>query len=493
MRSDETQRRSRVSTERQWRRRYWKECWYPLVERGLRLLLLWTLVGGTFIPLASAEESSTSPSTHGEAGDSRPAAVQVLSLDDAYRLALANEEQIKIAGHELAKAQLLPWRALALLAPRSDITGAYVRNKDAIAVTRAGIGPDGTFAGTVSTIRPVETWQGVFSISQPIVQPSFLPTWRLGQNAVRENAQRYGFTIREVLFGVARAYYDVLRSQQQVIVAQDTLRLAEDELRQAQARFRVGAVTKTDVLRADVAVARAQRALLTNQNRLQLTLTILGRVVGVRTAVGVVEPPPLQYLGGSYEQLLDRAYAQRQDLRALEAAVEVARQRRNQVVTRYFPQISTQWQYPRLDLETFANRDELWTLTLNLQVPLFDGGVRELDLQEQNENLAEVQLQYARLRKEILVEVKQALLEVETLGAVLETLKKELTLAQDNYNITSKQYRVGLATSLDVNTALNNLNQVRIQLADQTYSYQVALLGLDRAVGVFAQDYVPQR
>ncbi|MCS6927392.1 MAG: TolC family protein, partial [Candidatus Binatia bacterium] len=60
-------------------------------------------------------------------------------------------------------------------------------------------------------------------------------------------------------------------------------------------------------------------------------------------------------------------------------------------------------------------------------------------------------------------------------------------------DITSKQYRVGLATSLDVNTALNALNQVRTQLIDQTYAHQIALLALERAVGVFAQNYLPQR
>jgi outer membrane protein TolC len=91
------------------------------------------------------------------------------------------------------------------------------------------------------------------------------------------------------------------------------------------------------------------------------------------------------------------------------------------------------------------------------------------------------------------VEVRQTLLAAETLAATLDTLKKEVALAQENYNITSKQYRVGLATSLDVNTALNALNQVRTQLTDQTYAYQVAVLGLDRAVGVFAQEYAPQR
>jgi outer membrane protein TolC len=171
----------------------------------------------------------------------------------------------------------------------------------------------------------------------------------------------------------------------------------------------------------------------------------------------------------------------------------VARQRRNLQRARYFPSVGAQWQFPKLDSPTFANRDEFWTLTLNFQVPLFDGGVRELDLQEEEENLSQARLQFDRLKKDVGVEVKRTLVAAETLAATLDTLKKEVDLAQENYTITSKQYRVGLATSLDVNTALNDLNQVRTQLTDQTYAYQLALLGLDRAVGIFAQGYVPQR
>ena len=163
------------------------------------------------------------------------------------------------------------------------------------------------------------------------------------------------------------------------------------------------------------------------------------------------------------------------------------------MLARYAPQINTQWQYPRLDSPTFANRDEFWVLTLNFQVPIFDGGVRELDLLEQQENLTQSELQLEQLKKDVGIEVKQTLLAVETLEATLETLKKEVSLAQENYKITSKQYGVGLATSLDVNTAVNTLNQVRTQLIDQTYAYQVSLLALDRAVGIFGQAYVSQR
>lgn len=415
-----------------------------------------------------------------------------LALEDAYRLALANEEQIKIAGHELAKAQLLPWRALAQLTPRADVTGTYTRNKEEIAFVRPDSDTGSLFGGTTSTIRPLETWQGIFAVTQPLIQPSFLPSWRLGKNSIRQSLQQYGFTMREVLFAVARAYYDVLRAQQQVRVTQDTLQLARDELRHAQVRFRVGEVTKTDVLRAEVEVARNERILVTNQNNLQLALKVLARAMGTSESFRVVEPTPRTFMGETYEQLLQKAYSQRQDVRAQEAAIEVARQRANLVRARYFPQVNAQWQFPRLNPETFAQRDEFWTLFLNFQVPIFDGGTRELDLQEQHENLAQVELQLGRLRKDVSVEVKQALLAVETSGAILETLKKEVALAQENYTITSKQYRVGWSTSLDVNTALNVLNQVRTQLADQTYAYQVALLGLDRVVGQFAQDYLPR-
>ena len=57
-----------------------------------------------------------------------------------------------------------------------------------------------------------------------------------------------------------------MRFEAQVKVAQDTLKLAQEELQRAHVRFRVGEVTKTDILRAEVAVERASRALVVDRN-----------------------------------------------------------------------------------------------------------------------------------------------------------------------------------------------------------------------------------
>jgi outer membrane protein TolC len=425
-------------------------------------------------------------------GKAEPAAVRELSLEDAYRQALANEEQIKIAGRELAKAQLLPWRAVTQLTPRADVTGAYIRNKEELAfVFPEGFG--GTQAGTATTIQPLESWQGIFALTQPILQPSFFPSRQLGKDTVQQSLQQYDFTTREVLFGVARAYYDVLRVQAQIAVAWETLQLTTDQLQQAQVRLRVGEVAETDVLRTEVEVAQAEQNLTTIQNDRRLALTVLARTIGIQDAVQVIEPTPPPYPREGYEQLVAKAYQQRQDLRAQEFAVNIARQRKNLVLARYAPQIDTHWQYDRRDTETFAERDNFWTLFLNFRVPLFDGGVREIDLMEQEENVGQAQLQVDRLRKDIAVEVQQALVASETLSATLATLKKQVALAERNYDLTAKQYRVGEATSLDVNNTLNTLNLVRVRLTNQTYAYQLALLNLERVIGSFGQAYLPQR
>ena len=54
---------------------------------------------------------------------------------------------------------------------------------------------------------------------------------------------------------------------------------------------------------------------------------------------------------------------------------------------------------------------------MNLRWPLFDGGNRELDLLEANETLSQTELRVTELEKEIRVEVREALLSVETLHA----------------------------------------------------------------------------
>ena len=52
------------------------------------------------------------------------------------------------------------------------------------------------------------------------------------------------------------------------------------------------------------------------------------------------------------------------------------------------------------------------------------------------------------------------------------------------------QYTAGTATSVDVLSALNDLNTARKDLAVQTYGYQVALRNLEQTSGIFQESRV---
>ena len=62
--------------------------------------------------------------------------------------------------------------------------------------------------------------------------------------------------------------------------------------------------------------------------------------------------------------------------------------------------------------------------------------------------------------------------------------------AEQGYHDLENQYRAGTATSVDVLSALNDLNTARKDLAVQTYDYQVALRNLEQVSGVFQEPRV---
>src|SRR5262249_15584723 len=115
--------------------------------------------------VVTTQDRTTTPVT----ADDPTEAGQVLLLEEAYQLAVANDEQEKIAESELEKANLPRWRAIAMLTPRADILGVYTRNKEEISFTQQSTLPGQT--GTPSLIRPLESWQGTFVLTQPIFQP----------------------------------------------------------------------------------------------------------------------------------------------------------------------------------------------------------------------------------------------------------------------------------------------------------------------------------
>ncbi len=128
-----------------------------------------------------------------------------------------------------------------------------------------------------------------------------------------------------------------------------------------------------------------------------------------------------------------------------------------------------------------------WDALVSVQVPIFTGGQREVDLLTANRQIEETKLNRDKTAKTVEADVKGAWLAVRTLQQTLKALHAQVVAAEQAYHDLENQYRAGIATSVDVLSALDDLNTARKNLAVQIYGFQVALRNLEQVTGVFQE------
>jgi outer membrane protein TolC len=275
-----------------------------------------------------------------------------------------------------------------------------------------------------------------------------------------------------------------------VEVNRETLRLAGQQLDFAQKRANVGEVTRADVLRAQVTVETARRTLVESENVLEFNRNTLGNILNFapNTPFVVVEPPDYPTTLPAFDALLARANVHREDLQVKSIAIEQDIARRGQIIGEYAPRVTANFDASRGHSSgTSAQSDHDWQATVAVSVPFFTGGQREIDLRTANEQIEQTKLAREQAGKDVESEVKQAWLTVRSLAQTLKALHAQVVAAEQSYHDLENQYRAGTATSVDVLTALNDLNTSRKDLAVQIYDYQVALRNLEQVSGVFQE------
>lgn len=333
------------------------------------------------------------------------------------------------------------------------------------------------------------------TLQQPLIDLTVFPAYRFGKLSSESARLQHRFTVRGTLFGVGQAYYAVLEQQRLVEVNRETLRLSQEQLQLAQTRADVGEVTRSDVLRAEVAFQTARRVLIESENLLASRRNTLGNILNLAPGVPyrIAEPPGYPTTLPPFEELLARAQAHREDLRVQDIAVQQDIERKNEVLAQYGPRVVAQFDTDVNNATgTSSSRQHAWQATVGVQVPIFTGGQREIDLATARLQIAQTRLTRDSLAKSIEQEVKDAWLTVRSLEETLKAVAAQVAAAEQGYADLENQYRAGTATSVDVLTSLNDLHTARKDFAVQTYAYQVALRNLEQTSGVFQESRVNQ-
>jgi outer membrane protein TolC len=402
---------------------------------------------------------------------------RAITLEEAYDIATATDQSIRIAYVQIRMANLLTWSALTALGPQLTGGGEYDRNQ----------------AHANGVIVTNETSNLNFTYTQPFVNFGVFPAYHYGKLAAVAARLQQQYTIRQVLFGVAKAYYQVLSDEGVVKVDQKTIDLAAEQLDVAQKRLDVGEVTPTDALNAKVTLESAKVALIQAQNTLLLDRDTLGNMLNLGGDSGfqVVTPPDYPNTIPPFEKLLAIAYRSREDLEVGNIAIGEDIAKKGEVVAQYAPQVVGEASDSYANAHGFYGpQTQVWDANVTVTMPFLTGGQREIDLKTAGEQVDIDRLERDEIAKTVEAAVRSAWLNAQSLQESLVSLRVQVDAAQKSYEDEVHEYQAGTAASVDVLTALVTLNTSENSLAVQVYLYQVALRNLEEAAGVFQEQRV---
>jgi len=413
---------------------------------------------------------------------------KILNLHEVYSLAMKNHEQILIAEKEIAKSKLLPKKADSIMLPKVNIYGEYREYDDDISF-EADVG--NVTLPPVITVPKNQTG-GNLEIVQPLYKGSWQPRKQQANQSVIRDKEDFTQVAQDILFQVSQIYYEVVKSKELINLSQEILKLSKEEKRVAQARFAEGAVTEDAVLNADLKITATQSKLIEYGNRLVLAQKILKRYIGDEVGpFDVVTPDDLPLDDRGLSELVHIALDSRHDYKKVQAMVDIARSDVDLAKSRFFPSLESSWDYFSVDNPSYYQDTDYWILAVKLTIPIYEGGLRYWDFKEKKENVDQAVLAANDFDKNIRIEVEQAMLEVETTQGILANLKKQEELAQKNYDIVFSKFKFGAASTVDLNQAISTLDAVKTELTVNKIDFQISLLKLQKAIGIFGREIIP--
>lgn len=407
------------------------------------------------------------------------AASPVLTLDEALQAARENNLDLQAARARLQQSQLLSNRAWAAYLPTVTVGGSYTRQKEIVLPLPLPTG------GTQQVVvQPANQYGGQAELRQAIIAPSLWPAIRNAGIAedvaelTTENARR------EILFGVAQAYFAAASYQEAIRAAEFLLEVNKARESDTQKRFDAGTVTRVALLRAQLDRARAEQDLVRARNAYSSAKLALSTLIQ-RPPDFTLELPPVPQVPGDDANLIQQALEQRPDVAAARRNQDLAIGRRQGVWYSYAPSVGFSGLYRLNGTPSAFSPADTWSLTLSAQWTLWDGGVREINLREESARVAEATAQRKLAESRVTEEVSRSRLDYENAKANLAKAEEALGLARETQRLTEISFKAGVATYLEVADANNALTGAEVGAISERLQTSLAALRLLRAAGLF--------
>jgi len=407
---------------------------------------------------------SSAPFPAGGQTPDNSAASPIVTFEEAVRTALSNGRDVRIAAKDVRIAAEGKTRAAAGRLPRIDAGADFTALSE-----QPGIILQGNEVNTSDR----NIFRARVTADQTIYDFGKTGSRVDQAAAIYEGTERQEVLTRErQALEAVSAFLSALRDWEIRKVAEESLATARDHRRVAGDQYELGVVAKNDVLAADVQVANAEGALISAENRVEISRSRLALRMGLRGDRSVTPAPgPYPFPRGDvppFEESLRAALAKRNELRAQAAFIREGEAQAAAAKSEFAPTFFGQGGYLYED-NSFNPNPSVFSIVLGGKLNLFSGFSDDAARRQALVSVERRREGMEKLRDEISLEVKSAHLavaEAEKRKAIAEVA---VARAEENLRIQDDRYKEGLAISTEALEAQTLLTRARVDLQNSGF------------------------
>jgi outer membrane protein TolC len=334
-------------------------------------------------------------------------------------------------------------------------------------------------------IQKAEQIDAFASVSVPLVVPFAYPSLDAAKKVARAAEAGYGVSEAQLLFGVAQSFYAAAGTDEIVGARRHGVEVADRTFKDARSRFEAGVVNRVHVMRAQLALERAQQAEAEALDANAQAYRALATLLSLHEPFKVAPPEKATAGASTSSDLVPRALEARPELRQMERTIDAARAQTSAAAWRWAPSLSAFGLVRAFNYKGFAGDNYAWAVGAQLDWLLYDGGARDAQRKQSAALVRENELRLSIARDQISDEVRNAERALATKRRALATAQSGVTLSRETLSLVRAQYDAGTATQLDLLQAQDQLVAAEVGLAQSRFELSLADLALERTVGDF--------
>ena len=448
-----------------------------------------------------------------------------LSMEDAVRRALASGDEVRLAEAVVRQAHGQVTQAWASALP--DVRGSLTYQRTFASVfsgssmtqdTSHQFDPDTTLP-VGDRVRYLErglldgsaamaglgrlfgslpfgrqnTYIYAITVSQTLFQGGKVGAGIRGAHAFERAAQAGLDDTREDLaYRVKIAYLSALFAERMLEISEATQVQTNEHLSRVRLNHQIGSTADYDLLRAEVESANQEPLVIGARNGYENAVLELRRLVNIPVNQPVELTAAVLTGADSLPEVdsvaLRAEIPDRSVLTGAEANVDFRRQAVRVFRGDAYPVLRFTMNYggqayPSAGLPAYGDFRRDWNAAVSLSMSLFDGFRNRGIVEQARAELMRAEAQLSQTREGVTIQVAQARSEMERARALVSARRQTVTQATRAHQLAAVRYANQIASAIEVSDARLALQQARVNEAQSTRDYLLALAGLERALG----------